>query len=290
MKTCLIPTSFAVHFVEEIKKSALEVILPDLNREKKSSFPDGEIYMRLSKVKEMKGKRVIILHSGAPEPNESLIELELLLQILKDNNIKPEIFFTYFPYGMQDKVFEEGETNAAENLIEKLINYYQVKKIYVIEPHFGEREWAKNYPIINISATPVLIKRVEKDFGQNVIFLATDKGGQRRFKIAGFDKVRKNSYQIELKLSTKLANLIKGKIVCLVDDLVETGGTLLKAGDLAKKYGAKKVICIITHGLLKEGVGKIRKKFAKVYLTNTINQSKIPQIDITELILNTIKK
>jgi len=288
MKVYLILTPTAVHFAK-VKKRNFEVVLPDLNREKKRYFPDGEIYIRLSKVKEMKGKRVLILHSGAAQPNEGLVALELILQVLKDNHIKPELFFTYFPYGRQDRIFEEGETNAAENLIKKLVNYYQVKKIYLIDAHFWKREWVKKYPLINISATPLLMEKVKKDFGENVLFLATDKGGQRRFKIPGFDKVRQNSFQIEIKLPEKLANLIKGKVVCLVDDLIETGETLLKAGDLAKKYRPKKVICLSTHGLLKEGVKKIRKKFAKVYLTNTIEQPKFPQVNITELILKAIR-
>lgn len=291
MKNYLIPTSHVLHLAKNISKKSgdFEVIFPDLNREKKRYFPDGEIYMRISKVNEIKAQRVIILHSGAPRPNEGLVELELILQILKDNDIKPEVFFSYFPYGMQDRVFAEGETNAAENLVRKLIAYYKVKKLYVIESHFAERDWVKNYPLINISATPFLMERVKQGFGQNVIFLATDKGGQRRFEIAGFDKVRENSYQVELKLSEKLINSIRGKVVCLVDDLVETGGTLLMACDLLKKYGSKKVICLITHALLKEGVEKIRKKFDRVYLTNTINQPKIPQIDISKLILKVIK-
>lgn len=292
MKTYLIPTSQSLHLAKRIleKNGNFKVVFPDLNKEGKNSFPDGEIYMRLSKVKEIKGKRVIVLHSGSPKPNQGLVKLELLLQVLKDNDIKPEVFFSYFPYGRQDKVFAEGETNAAENLIHKLIEHYKVKRIYVIEPHFAERDWVKNYPIINISVTPFLMEKVKNDFGKNILFLAADKGGQRRFKIAGFDKVRKNSYQIELKLSEKLKNSIRGKVVCLVDDLVETGETLLKAGDLVKKYGAKKVVCLLSHALLKEAVEKIRKKFAKVYLTNTINQPKIPQIDITQLILKATSK
>jgi ribose-phosphate pyrophosphokinase len=300
MRTFLIITSFADHFANKIKERGFEIVLPDLNREKKRYFPDGEIYVRLSKVKEMKEKRVIILHSGAPKPNEGLIELELILEILKDNQIRPELFFTYFPYGRQDRVFEEGETNAAENLIRKFTDYYKVKKLYVIEPHFAKRGWLKNYQtpldskhltaqVINISATPFLMKRVKQDFGKNVIFLATDRGGQRRFKIAGFDKVRENSYKINLNLSEKLINRVRGKVICLVDDLVETGRTLLKAADISKKCGAKKVICLITHGVLKEGVEKVRKKFDKIYLTNSINQP-VAQIDITELILNIIEK
>lgn len=287
-KIFIIPTSSALHLAKKITGPDFEVVLPDLNREKKRRFPDGEIYVRLSKIKEIKNNRVVVLHAGAPEPNCGLVELELILQILKDNDIKPEIFFSYFPYSRQDMIFEEGETNAAEDLIRKFIGYYGVKNIYAIEPHFAEREWVKKYPLSCVSAAPFLMDKVKKDFGKGVFFLATDKGGQRRLGIAGFDKVRENSYQVKLKLRENLISSIKGKVVCLVDDLVETGGTLLNACDLSKKYGAKKVACIITHGLLKEGLEKIEKKFARAYLTNTINRPKVPQADITQLILKTI--
>jgi len=142
MRTFIISTSQAEHLVKgfqsETKK--IEVIFPDLSRDRKRYFPDGEIYMRIVKANKLKNKRVVVLHSGAPRPNEGLMELELILQILRDYKIKPEVFFTYFPYGMQDEVFEKGETNVAENLIEKLVNYYKVKKIYVIDPHFEGRK------------------------------------------------------------------------------------------------------------------------------------------------------
>ena len=129
VKKFIIPTSQTEHLAKNILKIAgnFEVIFPDFSRDGKRYFPDGEIYMRILKAKKLQGSRVIVLYSGAPKPNEGLTELELILQILRDNNIKPEIFFTYFPYGMQDKVFKKGETNVAENLIEKLINYYKVK-------------------------------------------------------------------------------------------------------------------------------------------------------------------
>jgi len=238
----------------------------------------------------MKGKRVIVLHSGAPGPNDGLVELELLLQILKENELSPELFFTYFPYSRQDKIFETGETNVAENLIKKLMNYYLVKKIFVIDAHFGEREWVKKYPLINISAIPLLMERAKKDFGENILFLATDKGGRERFKIPGFDKLRRSSFEIELKISKELVNSMKGKIVGIVDDILGTGGTLLKARKLARKSGAKRIIALVSHPLLKEGILKIKKEFGKVYFTNTIFQPKIPQIDITELILKAISK
>ncbi|MBZ9578583.1 ribose-phosphate diphosphokinase [Patescibacteria group bacterium] len=288
MRTFIIPTSQAEHLGKKIsaKTKVFKVIFPELNKDRKRYFPDGEIYMRILNVNRLRGKRVIILHSGAPKPNEGLTELELILQILRDNNVKPGIFFSYFPYGMQDKVFEKGETNVAENLIEKLINYYKVKKIYSVDAHFWGRKWVKKYPIINISAASILIEEVKKDFGENILFLSPDFGERRRIKISGMKKERIDSYRVKI-ISPKIN--LKGKVIGVVDDMIKTGGTLLKFYEIAKKSGAKKVIALITHGVLPIGISKIKKKYSKLYLTNTINQ-KESNIDITDLILNTLQK
>jgi len=286
VKTFIIPTSQAEHLARNIlvKTKDFEVILPDLNKNGKRHFPDGEVYMRILKANKLRNKRVIVLHSGAPRPNKGLMELELILQILRDNNIKPEVFFSYFPYGMQDKVFEKGETNVAENLIEKLINYYKVRKIYVIDPHFGGRKWVKKYPIISISAVPLLTEEVKRDFGENVLFLSPDIGGQRRTGISGVKKERLTSFSVEI---FSPAQSLKGKTVGVIDDLIKTGGTLLKFAEIAKKSGARKIIALVTHGVIPAGISKIKNKYSKLYLTNTIKQKGV-NVDITDLILKSI--
>jgi len=165
MRISIVFTSTAEHLLENLKKKAknLEFIVPEKNKEGKRFFPDGEVYMRIRSVKNLKNKRVIVLHSGAPNPNDGLIELKLMLHILKDHGIKPELFFTYFAYGQQDHVFQRGEGNVAENLIKKFLNYYGVKKIYAIDPHFGKMNWVKKYPIISVSPVQNLLERAKKD-------------------------------------------------------------------------------------------------------------------------------
>ena len=288
MKIYLIPTTTTEHLVKNLSATEknLKIVFPDLSRDGKRLFPDGEIYVKILKTRRLKNKRVIVLHSGAPKPNEGLMELELILQILRDNKIEPEVFFAYFPYGMQDKVFEKGETNVAENLIEKLINYYKVRKIYTIDPHFGGRKWVKKYPIISISAVPILIEKVQKEFDRNILFLSPDIGGKRRTKIPGFKKKRLNSFDV--KIFSPSSNL-KGKIVGVVDDMIKTGGTLLKFYKIAKKAGAKKIIALITHGVMPDGISKIKRRYLKLYLTNTIKR-KDSNIDITDLISKNILK
>jgi len=99
-------------------------------------------------------------------------------------------------------------------------------------------------------------------------------------------KERINSYQVKM-ISPKLN--LKGKVAAVIDDMIKTGGTLLKFYEIAKKSGAEKIIALITHGVLPSGISKIKKKYSKLYLTNTIKR-KWANIDITDLILKAISQ
>jgi len=75
----------------------------------------------------------------------------------------------------------------------------------------------------------------------------------------------------------------------VVDDILETGGTLAKFYDECRKLGAKELIVLVTHGTLHSGISRIQKKYSKLYLTNTVQQKEV-NVDITNLILETILK
>ena len=141
----------------------------------------------------------------------------------------------------------------AENLIKKLINYYKVKKIYIIDPHFGEREWVKKYPVVSLSAVPSLIGKSKEDFGEDVLLMAPDKGGKRRTGISGLNKKRINSFEV-MPFSSKIA--VKGKTIGVVDDMIGTGGTLLRFCEFAENSGAEKIVALVTHGVLDAGLRK----------------------------------
>jgi ribose-phosphate pyrophosphokinase len=288
MEINIIPTSQAEYIGKSLAKRSLKVIFSEKNREGKRYFPDGEVYVKISKVGKIKG-RTIVLHSGAPNPNDGLIELEMILEILKKSKARTiEIFFTYFPYGRQDKIFEKGETRAAENLIRKLIGYYGVSKIYVIDAHFWGREWVKRYPIINVSAVDLLIQSALRDFPE-AIFLPADIGAEQRtgLKLKGLEKKRIDSYLVKIKSNEEFKEIVKGKVVGVIDDIVATGTTLISFYEECEKYGAKEVLALITHGVLLEGIKRIKSKYSRIYLTNTINR-KEANVDITDLIFKTI--
>jgi len=262
-----------------------EIVFLEGNREGKRFFPDGEVYVKLPKTG--LNERIVILHAGAPDPNAGIVELEMLLCMLAELGHKNiEIFFSYFPYGMQDNPKHTGETNAAENLIKKLVNYYHVKLIYTLDAHFFGQSWFGKYPIKNISASPILKEEALKNY-PSAVFLAPDQGSQRRMMLQGVTKKRINSFEIDIVHDENFISVVKDQVVGVIDDLVETGGTAVKFAELCKKVGAKDVIALITHGLLESGVQRLKKSYSKVYITNSIKCDGA-NIDVSSLILNEI--
>ncbi|HYC34487.1 MAG TPA: ribose-phosphate pyrophosphokinase-like domain-containing protein, partial [Candidatus Paceibacterota bacterium] len=187
MKTIIVPTLGAEHIVSSLKlPEGFETMIPLGNKEGKRFFPDGEIYARLPDEIEGFDGRVVILHSGQPDPGNSLTELEIILSTLKRANVQNvEIFFTYFPFCMQDKTEFKGDTNFAEDLIQKLFTYYKVKKIYVLEAHFFGKEWLLKFPnLVHVSALELLKSQAEKEYGE-LVYVAPDIGSQKRANITG---------------------------------------------------------------------------------------------------------
>ena len=285
----LIPTSQAEHLARKLSRKNIHIVYPSLNKDGKRHFPDGELYVKIPRASRLAGQRVMVLHSGMPLPNEGLIELELILQILKEMKAgRIEVFFLYFPYGMQDSVFAKGETNVAEMLVEKLTRYYNVKKITIIDAHFAGKEWTARYPLKLVSAVPLLIEAAKKDWGEELVFFSPDKGGKRRTAFQNIHKKRKNSYVVEMHSSRATAEKIKNHSIAVVDDLVETGGTLERFYEECKHIGAKEMLALITHGVLPEGILRVQAKYQKLYLANTINR-KEANVDVTPLVVSSIR-
>ncbi|OGZ74020.1 MAG: hypothetical protein A2832_02355 [Candidatus Zambryskibacteria bacterium RIFCSPHIGHO2_01_FULL_44_22b] len=282
----IIPTLYAQHLARLMKMPEDgEIVYLEGNKEGKRFFPDGEIYVKLPKTE--LGKRIIVLHTGAPDPNGGIVELEMLLRILINLGYKDiEVFFSYFPYGMQDSPKHPGETNAAENLIQKLTNFYGVNKIYVLDAHFFGQPWFEKYPIKNISPSLLLKQVALKDY-PSATFLAPDQGSQRRMVLQGTTKKRINSFEIDIMHDENFISIVKNQTVGVIDDLVETGGTAVKFAELCHKFGAKDVIALVTHGLLDSGIQRLKKSYSKIYLTNSIKHADA-NIDISALILDEI--
>lgn len=306
-KMYVIPTTKAEHIAKILRGLDHKVLFPAKNKDNKRQFPDGELYIRLNDVEMLSDKRVVVLHSGQPEPNSGLVELYNTLEILnhpvKSTHIKDkeyeytglkkpasiEVFFLYFPYGMQDKIFETGECNMAESIVKMLTVHYDVKKIYVLDPHFEGSPWTKKYPLVVVKSHDQINAELKRDNIIDALKIAPDLGSQSRLDISGFSKKRNNSFDVELSTDTELKDSVKGKTIIVWDDLIETGGTMVKTAKTLKEMGAKDVIAVSTHGVLESGIKKISESYSKLYLTNSID-TPYANIDVSKLVADVITK
>jgi ribose-phosphate pyrophosphokinase len=286
-KHLIIPTYTARHFFAPgstlLSRPEASVLFPSPNKEGLYWFPDSEVYLRVPHLKE--ATKVLIVHSGYPHPNRGLIELFMMLDIvsLYAPHAEKNILFTAMPYARQDKAYYDGEINAAETLLKNLTHRYGVNKILTIDAHFAGKAWTKTCPFKNLTAVE-LLKRVAGDHHGNMVVMAPDAGSARRAHIKGAKKQRKNSYEVDVNLGEDFAAAVEGKVVAVVDDLLSTGATLEQFHAEAKKYGARKILALITHGVNQSGIDRTLARYDGLFLTNSIkraeaNVSVIPLIE-----------
>ncbi len=275
----IIPTSAARHFFPSDNApmqlpDKARVIIPTPNKEASYRFPDGEVYLRVSGLKH--ASKITIVHCGYPDPNGGLMELFMLLNIVRlySHARWIEVIFTAIPYGRQDKAYYEGELNMAETLINTLNKQYRVARITTLDAHFANERWVRKLTgvdIVNVSMARLLMAVAKTDHPE-IVFMTPDAGSTRRTHIKeGAKKQRENSFSVKVAMGD-LSGRINGKIIGVVDDILSTGTTLEKFRQETKRFGAKKVFALITHGVNPSGIQRIRAVYDGLYLTNTINR------------------
>lgn len=284
----LIHTTPARHLLPRLARTDGVRILPSgKNNDRAQFFPDGEVYVCVPESFSPE-ERIIVLHSGAPHPNRGLIELEMTLAALRREGARQiEVFFAYMPYGMQDKTERRGETNAAEDLIHKLVSYYGVARIYAIDPHFGDASWLAPFPFVAVSAHEFLLTEARRNY-PDAVFVAPDKGHEvRTGKVKGVKKTRVDSYTVAIEHHAAFFKALAGKTVGVVDDIIETGGTLVKFHEACAKYRPKKLFAVVTHGVLPEGIERVKQIYGELFLSNTVNHP-AANVDVASLVVSAL--
>ena len=261
----LIPTTNAYHLAQQFENDC-DVVYMQPNKDNNRLFPDGELFIHVPAGLDY-SQRVVVLHAGSPNPNRSLVELLLLLSVLKKNFQNIEVCFTYFAYSQQDKASDEGECVAAKDIMDILVEYMNVKKIYLADVHFFAKDWLNDYPIVHIPVFTLLQKEVNEKY-KDVIYISPDQGGFKRTGIRGFEKIRHDTYTTSLNNNEN--SDFKDKVVVVVDDLIETGGTLTMVAGQLRDGGAKKIIAAVSHVVLLKGYERILKIYDEVYTSNSI--------------------
>lgn len=233
-------------------------------------FRDREIRIKIEE--DLKGKDVFVFGCLKP-PADNILEFVLLVDSVKRLNPKSlTLIIPYLGYARQDRYFE-GEPLSAE-VVSGIINSLGAGKIFVIDIHSKRMEnMIENCE--NISSVDIL---AEKFKGKGFTVVAPDKGAvEHAEKFA--EKIKADvSYLEKHRPEVGKAEItdIKGEVgksVIILDDMIDTGGTILKSAEFLKDKGVKNIIVVVTHGLFSGGFGKFEKSGIKeIIVTDTIPQ------------------
>lgn len=233
-------------------------------------FPDGECYVRIAS--DLKDQEVVLVQTTYPDPN--IIELFALQEAVHE--AKPKMVTTvvpYYGYARQDKIFKSGETVVARTMARHI--ELTTDQVILVDIHAPTIPSHFTKPCASVSSMPQIGEYL-KAFSPDAI-LAPDKGALERAGIVSkalgcqFDSLEKTRLDGETVVM-KPKNLdVGGKFVVIVDDIIATGGTIIKATEQLKAQGARQVWAACAHGLYTGGaLPNLTKAVDRVLSTDTL--------------------
>ncbi len=258
-------------------------------------FPDGEGKITL-KGKPSKNKTIIV-QSIFPPVDSNLIHALSLISKAKEYSNEVVLVTPYLGYARQDKEFLPGEIITMK-VLAKLFQGAGASKLFVVDIH--SKIGLKYFKIKskNISAVPDLARYFKKINLKNPLVVSPDQGGKERAKEFAKEfgsefialKKQRNRKTGKVQIKTEGLDEVKKRDVILVDDIISTGGSIIKATEFLKKQKCKKVFVACTHALLiNNAENKIKKSgVTRIISTNTI-PGKTSVVDISNTIAKALK-
>ncbi|MDC2976581.1 ribose-phosphate pyrophosphokinase [Candidatus Pelagibacter sp.] len=243
-------------------------------------FADGEIYIEINE--NIRGNSIFLIQSVSSPANDNLMELLLSIDALKRSSAKNiTAVIPYFGYARQDRKVVP-RTSISAKLVSNLIAKAGADRVVTVDLHSGQIQGFFDIPVDNLFATPIFARHIKKKLKKNnIICVAPDVGGTARARALGkllnvdlaiVDKRRPAPGKSEVM---NVIGNVKNKTCILVDDIIDSGGTIVNAAFELKKRGAKDVHVYVTHGVLSgNAVEKIKKSSIKnLVVTDTIDNS-----------------
>ena len=267
-------------------------------------FSDGEIYIEINE--NIRGNSIFVIQSVSSPANDNLMELLLSIDALKRSSAKNiTAVIPYFGYARQDRKVVP-RTSISAKLVSNLITKAGADRVVTIDLHAGQIQGFFDIPVDNLFATPIFAKHIKRKIkNKNLICVAPDVGGTERARALGkilnaglaiIDKRRPTPGKSEVM---NVVGYVKGKTCIIVDDIIDSGGTIVNASNALIERGAKEVHVYVTHGVLSgNAVTKIKNsKIRRLVVTDTIDNShrikgakNIEILTISQLVGEAIKR
>lgn len=262
-----------------------------------SPFSDGEIYVQLQE--SVRGVDCFVIQPTCSPVNENLMELLILLDALKRASAgRITVVMPYYGYGRQDRKAAGREAITAK-LIADLLTTSGAQRVVALDLHAPQIMGFFNILVDHLYASPVLLDHIRSLNLKDIVLVSPDVGGVSRTRafakklddapIAIIDK-RRTKHNVAEVMS--VVGDVEGKTAIMVDDMVDTAGTLVKGAELLIKEGAKQVYACATHAVLSGPANERLDKspIEKLIVTNSIPHdtanvsNKIVQLSVAELL------
>ena len=269
-----------------------------------SKFSDGEVNIEL--LENVRGKDVFILQSTSNPTNDNLMEILVMADALKRSSAaRITAAIPYFGYARQDRRPRSARVAISAKVVANMLEVSGVSRVLTMDLHADQIQGFFDIPVDNIYAAPILLSDVWKHNYEDLIVVSPDVGGVVRARalakrlesdLAIIDKRRPKANVAEVM---NIIGEVDGRTCVIMDDMVDTAGTLCKAAEVLKDRGAKKVLAYCTHAVLSGGaVQKIEASVLdELVVTNTIALRddaracpKIRQLSVAELLAETIRR
>tara|TARA_B100000941_G_C28494614_1_gene550073 strand:+ start:246 stop:1178 length:933 start_codon:yes stop_codon:yes gene_type:complete len=246
-------------------------------------FADGEVYVEIND--NMRGQDVFIIQSTSTPVNDSIMELLICIDALRRASAKSiTAVLPYFAYARQDRKVSPRSPISAK-LFANLLTGSGASRVLTMDLHANQIQGFFDIPVDNLFAAPTFVQHIKKNIkSKKLVCVAPDVGGVERARAIGkrlsadlaiIDKRRSGPGKSEVM---NVIGDVKNKICIIIDDLVDSGGTIVNAASALKSKGAKDVYAYVVHGVLTgDAVKKINKsKIKKFVISNSImNMGKI---------------
>jgi ribose-phosphate pyrophosphokinase len=298
----LIPTKRLQLFSGRSNRPLAEAIAThlkvELGEDNLSAFANGEVHCRFGE--SIRGSDVFIVQTHSRPVNEAIMEQLIMIDAAKRASAKRiTAVCPFYGYGRQDRKASEREPITAK-LVADMLTVAGADRMVSVDLHSGQIQGFFDVPVDHLTAMPVLTEWVDKNLGSNVVVVSPDAG---RFKVAerfaqhldadvgSVAKRRPRGVANQVEALDVMGD-VNGRVCVLVDDMIDTAGTICSAADQLVAHGAAEVYAMATHGVLSDpALDRLKNSvISRVVITDTLplpddrRMDKIEVLSVSEII------
>jgi len=290
----------------ELAREVAELLDTSLGNCTVTQFSDGEAHIEIHE--NVRGRDVFVIQPTCSPTNNNLMELLIMVDAMyRASAGRITAVIPYYGYARQDRRVRSRRVPISAKLVADLLSTSRVDRILTIDLHSDQIQGFFDLPVDNIYASAVLLRDIQEKDHQNLVVVSPDVGGVVRARAmtkslggdVGLAIIDKRRPEPNVSAVMHIIGDVKGKTCVLIDDLVDTAGTLCHAAEALKEHGATRVIAYATHPVFSgPAIDNIKKSMLdEVVVTNSIPLSekaekcvKIRQLSVADILADTISR